>query len=67
MTLPTGKTREERPCLGGQLKCQEWDLNPRSYELAPEASALDRSAILTMRTRYFYQDIYTQIKKVLAF
>ena len=38
-------------------ECQEWDLNPRSYELAPEASALDRSAILTVRLGYFSADI----------
>ena len=31
-----------------EKNCQEWDLNPRSFEPAPEAGALDRSAILTM-------------------
>ena len=29
------------------MLCQGWDLNPRSFELRPERSALDRSATLT--------------------
>ena len=34
-----------------EKNCQEWDLNPRSFEPAPEAGALDRSAILTCFNR----------------
>ena len=47
----TGKVHRCRPCrISRQAKafCQEWDLNPRSFELRPERSALDRSAILTL-------------------
>ena len=32
-------------------KCQQWDSNPRSEELAPKASALDHSATLTVKPK----------------
>ena len=37
-----------------KIICQEWDLNPRSFEPAPEAGALDRSAILTCFNRQIH-------------
>ena len=46
-------------------RCQEWDLNPRSFEPAPEAGALDRSAILTRFSRQVHAVILLAIPEFL--
>ena len=47
--------------------CQEWDLNPRSFEPAPEAGALDRSAILTRFIRQIHAVILVATIELLQY
>ena len=51
LTVRKVKQKEGKGC------CQKWDSNPRlQRRLRPERSALDRSAILTVRYYLFQMD-----------